>query len=111
MLAFGVVADPHFSREKQIYNRFPSLSKQKMQAAVQEWKRQNVSFIVCLGDLINAVGNLEEDTESAREISQILHSAGVQMCIRDSPTRAFKNPTHLSCIFDYMRILFAFFDA
>lgn len=77
MLVFGVVADPHFSKQKQIYNRFPSLSKEKMKAAVEEWRRQKVSFIVCLGDLINAVNDLEEDTQSATEISAILRSAGV----------------------------------
>lgn len=77
MLIFGVVADPHFSKEKQIYNRFPSLSKEKMKAAVEEWKRQKVSFVVCLGDLINSVDNLEEDAQHAREISRILRTAEV----------------------------------
>ncbi len=73
-MKIGLFADPHYSTETAIMNRRPSLSYNKIRIIMDEFLAQKVEMIICLGDLINAEPNVEQNIKNLNEISLLIKS-------------------------------------
>jgi len=71
-LKIGLIADPHYSSDERIGNRYPCRSLDKIYSAAKAFKSANVDLILCLGDMINDEAGRNE--ENLRRISQPLVS-------------------------------------
>ncbi len=71
-LKIGLIADPHYSSDERIGNRYPRRSLDKIYSAAKAFKSANVDLILCLGDMINDEAGCNE--ENLRRISEPLVS-------------------------------------
>lgn len=75
-LKIGLIADPHYSSDERIGNRYPRRSLDKICSAADAFKSAHVDLIVCLGDMVNDEAGRNE--ENLRRISQPLVSGGIE---------------------------------
>lgn len=71
-LTFGLVTDVHYADADTKGSRHYRDSLQKLAAAVEEFRRQKVAFVVELGDLINAGPSKEAEFEYLRTAREVL---------------------------------------
>ncbi|MHB1151104.1 MAG: metallophosphoesterase family protein [Eubacteriales bacterium] len=71
-MKIGLIADPHYSSDERIGNRYPRRSLDKIYSAAKAFKSANVDLILCLGDMINDEAGHNE--ENLRLISEPLVS-------------------------------------
>lgn len=75
-LKAGLIADPHYSSDERVGNRYPRLSLDKIVSAADAFKKARVDLIICLGDMINDEAGCNE--ENLRRISGPLVSDGTE---------------------------------
>lgn len=70
ILKVGLFADPHYStQELVVLTRKPKLSASKLKEAIAAFILEEVSAVICLGDLINGEENDEVNTDNLRTIT------------------------------------------
>ena len=73
-MKIGLFADPHYSTETLVLNRRPSLSYEKINKVMTEFSKQNVDMVICLGDLINAEPERDQNVSNLTRISNLIKS-------------------------------------
>ena len=73
-MKIGLFADPHYSTETLVLNRRPSLSYEKVNEVMTNFSNQNVDMVICLGDLINAEHEREQNVTNLTKISSLIKS-------------------------------------
>ncbi len=71
-ITFGVFTDPHYAAGKTYGNRYCGQSLAKMRDSVKCFRDKGVSFVVCLGDLIDSLDDIDLTRacmEEAREVA------------------------------------------
>lgn len=72
LLRFGIIADVQYADCPSAGNRYYRSSAEKLEAAVSQFKKDSVDFIINLGDLI------DRDYESYKPVLGILNSSGIK---------------------------------
>jgi len=72
-MKIGIFTDPHCSSEEiACSTRRPSLSFGKIRTAMTRFKEENVSLVLCLGDMMNA-----REPELLSRLSEMIRSFGI----------------------------------
>ncbi|PKM63068.1 MAG: hypothetical protein CVU97_02235 [Firmicutes bacterium HGW-Firmicutes-21] len=78
-MKIGLFADSHYCKvDIKCTNRRPSLSYDKIQAAMSCFKEQQAELIICLGDLVDKDINEIEDKRNLTEIGELIKSYGIR---------------------------------
>ncbi len=84
MLKIGLFTDCHTSDLAcSCRTRRPSLSYEKIKAAMMAFVHENVDLVVCLGDLVDHCQHSEDEERELRRIAEMIRSFGKEFyCIR-----------------------------
>lgn len=84
MIRIGLFTDSHYSTQKITEEtRRPDLSETKLWEAVYAFLHNQVSVVICLGDLVNGMDSDADNRANLRVITAPLHKlreAGVRVC-------------------------------
>jgi alkaline phosphatase len=72
VLRIGLVTDIHYADKEQRGSRYYRDSLAKLQIAKKEWQKQNIAFLVSLGDAIDSVNTPDGDLKSLRSVNEVL---------------------------------------
>lgn len=77
-MKLGLFADPHYCKKDRICsNRRPVLSLGKIMEAMEVFRKANVDFCVCLGDLIDRGDIREENAECLRDVMEVIRASSL----------------------------------
>lgn len=77
-MKIGFFSDPHCGRQELCCGtRRPALSLGKMEKAAEYFRSEGVDLVVCLGDLINGSGDVDEGGEYLRRAADVLRNCGI----------------------------------
>ena len=73
-MKLGLFADSHYCNKDYISNRRPKLSYDKIQQAMEHFKRNDVDLVVCLGDLVDDCESKEENIKQIKHLCEMIYS-------------------------------------
>ena len=77
-MKLGLFTDPHYStKELACKTRRPSLSYAKIKDAMEHFANERVDAVICLGDLVDDCGSVEENVEAIKRITALIRSFNV----------------------------------
>lgn len=93
-MKIGLFSDTHYC-DRDIVNgdRKPKVAFARLGEALAEFKRNGVELVVCLGDLINYNGDIDESRNSLAEISSLVRNSGLKCvcCMGNHDNEAFNH--------------------
>ena len=80
-MKIGLFSDPHYCTLKFDDDRKPELSLNKIKSMLEDFKRQSVELIICLGDLLHCEPNKNQNLENLKIISSIIKSYNISFVL------------------------------
>ncbi len=78
-MKIGLFTDPHYS-DKQIpsADRHHALSYNKIYDAMTHFKKENVDFVICLGDLTDDCVDIKDNPKALKRLIEMIDSFGIK---------------------------------
>lgn len=77
-MKLGLFSDPHYcAKDVTCGTRRPSLSFGKIRAAMEAFRDAGAEYVICLGDLVDECGTMEENITAITELSAMIRSFGI----------------------------------
>lgn len=77
-MKLGLFSDPHScTKDVACGTRRPSLSYGKIKEAMEAFRDAGVDYVICLGDLVDECGTMEENIAEVTKLSAMIRSFGI----------------------------------